>query len=91
MSEHPQASRTPEGSAADIEAAGKTWQSVSPEYLVGYTTKFGGTDAGSQTPAIIEMQRRQTKSIDRFNTTSTGLAVAMIVLAVVSVLVAVWR
>ena len=48
MSEHPQASRTPEGSAADIEAAGKTWQSVSPEYLVGYTTKFGGTDAGSQ-------------------------------------------
>ena len=44
-----------------------------------------------KTPAIIEMQRRQTKSIDRFNTTSTGLAVAMIVLAVVSVLVAVWR
>ena len=91
ISKHPIATRTPTSSVADVEAAGKTWQSMSTEYLVGYTTEFGGTDAGSQTPAVIEMQRRLKHSIDRFSTASTWLALAMIFLAVVSVVVAAWR
>ena len=81
--DHPTAARKPAGTIATVEAVGKTWTSKSEDYLVGYTASFGGNDAGSQMPAVIEMQRRLLVSIGKFSRTSTWLTVAMLALTVV--------
>ena len=61
-------------SVDDIERRGLSWQSASLEYLVGYTSVFGGNDAGSQMPAVTEMQRRLYLAIEDFNVQSTRRA-----------------
>ena len=66
--DHPTAARQPAGTIASVEKFGKTWTSMSEEYLVGYVASFGGTDAGSQMPAVQEMQLRTLKATHELTT-----------------------
>ena len=75
-------------SEATLEERGRSWHGASDDYLVGFVMESWGTDAANQTPAVVEMQRRLTVEIRRFNQSSTWLAGAVIFIAALQLAVA---
>jgi hypothetical protein len=88
--------------AAELETEGTEWAKRSDAFLVGYVSLNRGVQF--HTPAIVEMQRRQTVATREFNTQATEQADTMIgltrwimaltivlgVIAVLQLIAAVW-